>query len=159
MIKPHLKKYKTKLDFISLRLTEILPIIFKFKSIFSSEFEISLKKIKEEIKFHKKGLAIFFIALTLIFVILNVLSGINVLKNYKLRSEALNERQNIISKVKYWENIVDSYKDYRDGYFTLAILYYELKDFEKANNNLKKTLELDPNFEQGISLERILNNK
>jgi Tfp pilus assembly protein PilF len=46
-----------------------------------------------------------------------------------------------------WEAIVFEKPDYRDGYLQLALLHYKLYENQKARENLKKALELDPNFE------------
>ncbi|MCL5970930.1 MAG: tetratricopeptide repeat protein [Patescibacteria group bacterium] len=49
------------------------------------------------------------------------------------------------------------YKDYRDGYFRLAILEYQLNDNAKAQEYLDKVMKLDPNFEEGRKFEQFLN--
>lgn len=67
-----------------------------------------------------------------------------------------NEREKIIFEINHWEKVVTNYKDYRDAYFKLAVLEYQLGESEKSKNYLNKALELDPNFEKGRELERIL---
>jgi len=49
--------------------------------------------------------------------------------------------------ISRWEEILEKYPDYRDGYLQLAYLYYKIYQNEKAKENLTKALELDPNFE------------
>ena len=66
------------------------------------------------------------------------------------------EREAVISQVQYWQSVVKKYPDYRDGYYTLAVLSYRLKDIEYARGYLKKALELDPNFIEGRELEKKL---
>lgn len=78
--------------------------------------------------------------------------------NYQSKKKIDLERQEVISKIGKWEEIINKYKDYRDGYFQLAILEYQLKDFNKAKFYLNKSLALDPNFEKGRELEKILSH-
>ncbi len=59
-------------------------------------------------------------------------------------------------EVLYWQGIVEKYPDYRDGYFILARLQYQLKNFSKAKEYLQKSLMIDPNFEQGRAFEKML---
>jgi len=79
--------------------------------------------------------------------------------SYKKKQEIDKKRQEIVSSILYWERAVDKYKDYRDGYFQLAVLQYRLRNFEKSKYYLDKALALDPNFAQGRKLEEILNSK
>lgn len=55
-----------------------------------------------------------------------------------------------------WEKIVSEKPNYRDGYLQLAYLHYKLYENEKAKEYLKKALELDPNFEPALELEKII---
>ena len=54
-----------------------------------------------------------------------------------------------------WEETLEKYPDYRDGYLQLAYLYYKIYQDEKAKENLTKALELDPNFETAQELSLI----
>jgi len=45
-----------------------------------------------------------------------------------------------------WEEILEKYPNYRDGYLQLVYLYYKTYQDEKARKNFAKALELDPNF-------------
>lgn len=67
------------------------------------------------------------------------------------------EKKNITNELSYWENTVRQKPDYRDGYFSLALIYYQMKDFNKSSENLNKAMSLDPNFEKGKELKGILN--
>lgn len=66
------------------------------------------------------------------------------------------ERERIILEINHWEKVVADYKDYRDAYFRLAVLEYQLGESEKSKKYLDKALELDPNFEKGRELEEII---
>ena len=59
----------------------------------------------------------------------------------------------------YWQGIVSKYKDYRDGYFQLAVLEYQLGNIQKAKLHLDEVLKLDPNFEKGRELGKVLSSK
>jgi len=61
--------------------------------------------------------------------------------------------------INYWEEILKKYPNYRDGYLQLAYLYYKVYKDNKAKENLAKALELDPNFEPSIKLEKIFSSK
>lgn len=97
--------------------------------------------------------------IALLSFIMLYLIGISSFDLYTTYQEKLKldlERQKIISKIQYWQGIVSKYKDYRDAYFQLAILEYRLRDFDKSKHYLDKALALDPNFEKGRELEKIL---
>ena len=57
------------------------------------------------------------------------------------------------------QGIIKTYPNYRDGYFRLATLEYELGNRNKAKEYVQKALELDPNFEEGRRLERMFLEK
>ncbi len=83
----------------------------------------------------------------------------NTYKNYQEKLLQDSERAQINKEISLWNPILQKYKGYRDGYFQIALLEYQLKDFEKARNYLQKTLILDPNFEEARKLEKILNSR
>ncbi len=80
-------------------------------------------------------------------------------KQFKVLQTAQEKREKMLSDVTYWKGVVAKRKDYRDGYFQLAVLEYQLEEKEKANQYLQKTLELDPNFAEGRRLEEVIRNK
>lgn len=59
-----------------------------------------------------------------------------------------------MSEIKKWEAVVQKHRDYRDGYFKLAALEYEVGNKGKARLYSKKALYIDPNFEPA---ERLMN--
>lgn len=91
-----------------------------------------------------------------VFVIVIVVVGLNLYKVISQKQKIDRERQGIISKIQYWQDITNKYKDYRDGYFQLSILEYRLGNFKGSKFYLQKTLDIDPNFEKGRELEQIL---
>ena len=94
-----------------------------------------------------------------LFLVVFVLVGSHLLFSIDKMTKLQNNREEIVLQINYWQKVVVKYKDYRDGYFQLAILEYQLKDIGKAKMYLDEVFKLDPNFEKGRELERILNSK
>jgi len=65
-----------------------------------------------------------------------------------------NEPASLRQEIKKWQKIASEKPDYRDAYFQLAILYYQLYNDKKSKEYLTKTLSLDPNFEPAKELLR-----
>ncbi len=62
------------------------------------------------------------------------------------------ERVDIQKQILQWQHIMTTYPDYRDGYFRLATLEYQLGNRNNAQMYDQKALQLDPNFQQGREL-------
>jgi len=129
-----------------------LPKIFRFITDFSAiSFSKSRKhrliRIVKILSLALVGIAMFFLL---------GISGHDLYINYQNKQKIDLERQEIISKIEKWQGIVNKYKDYRDGYFQLAILEYRLRDFVKSKFYLDRALTLDPNFEKGREFEKVL---
>lgn len=102
----------------------------------------------------------FFASLIIIVLVAAIgILGVKLNKDINQKQEVDKERQEIIKEVEFWKTVVTKYKDYRDAYFQLAILEYRLGDFRASKFYLQKTFELDPNFDKGRELEKILNKK
>lgn len=71
----------------------------------------------------------------------------------KYQEENPQELQKLISN---WEKITSETPTYRDGYLYLSLYYFKLGNRQKAQENLQKALELDPNFEPAKELEEII---
>lgn len=84
--------------------------------------------------------------LTGIVIIAIAIVGLDLSKNILEKQKIDSKRNKIISEIQFWQEATYKYKGYRDAYFKLALLEYELGDIEKTNIYLKKTFELDPNF-------------
>ena len=69
------------------------------------------------------------------------------------------ERQEMQERINFWQSIANKYEGYKDAYFQMAILDYQLGNFQKAKTENKKALTLDPNFEDAKKLELLLENK
>lgn len=66
------------------------------------------------------------------------------------------KRSEIQKKIYAWEQIASAYPNYPDGYFMVATLSYQIGDIKTAQGYLEKTLELDPNFKEAQTLEKIV---
>ena len=91
------------------------------------------------------------------FLVVFVLVGFHLLFSIQRMSELNSQRREIISQIYYWQKVIEEHKNYRDGYYQLAFLEYRLKDIEKAKIYLAEVFRLDPNFEKGRDLEKVLN--
>ncbi len=95
----------------------------------------------------------------LILIVISVgLQAYILYKNVEDFKKVDREKKELISQIDYWKGIVNKYKDYRDVYFKLAVLEYEIGDIQSSKNYLEKSFSLDPNFEEGKKLEKILSN-
>ena len=139
MMKKHNKSPRIYLIFTDLPLVKAL---FKF-----------LHKHKKPIRL----MVLLYIALIMFFMF--AVSFYSLYDSYKKKQEIDKKRQEIVNNILYWEKVVDKYKDFRDGYFQLAVLEYRIRNFDKSKHYLDKVLALDPNFAQGRKLEEILNTK
>ena len=57
------------------------------------------------------------------------------------------ERAVLSNELTYWQQVVGEYKNYRDAYFRIASLEYQLGRMDEAQKSVQKVLGLDPNFE------------
>ncbi len=78
--------------------------------------------------------------------------------NFEKQKDLTNEKFKVLREVSFWENEIRVRPNYRDGYMKLALLNFQLKDFNESRENLNKALVLDPNFEKGKELERLLDS-
>lgn len=92
------------------------------------------------------------------FVLLVILFGLSflILQNMRILKNQQAQKTSLINKVHYWQGILQKHPDYRDGYLELSILEYQLKNYKAAREYVKKSLELDPNYERGKEMEKIL---
>ena len=79
-------------------------------------------------------------------------------RNYSLQEKVINEREEVVKNLNFWNKEVISKPNYRDGYFSLALIYFQLGDLYNSKENLDKALIIDPNFERGIEFKNYLEN-
>lgn len=93
------------------------------------------------------------ILVAIIIVSFALFNNVKELKNLSVQKEALT------SEKTSWEIILSKYPDYRDGYLTLANIEYKLGERGNALLNVRKAIEIDPNFSKAYEFEKfILNN-
>ena len=61
-----------------------------------------------------------------------------------------------IEEFEKWNNI---FQTEPDSYFYISLNYIELKNFEKAYENIYKTLEIYPNYEKALKIKEELEEK
>lgn len=126
----------------------------------SSQFPKIYRFITEKIRNTEGDLRIMVIGFVFgAFLTLIVLCSFYLLTGLRERVEVANQRRAVISQIQYWENVVEKQKGYRDGYFMLAVLEYQIRDFGKSEEYLKKVLEIDPNFIPAHDLQKVLSRK
>lgn len=64
--------------------------------------------------------------------------------------------QKIDEQIQIWSDVVTSHPDYRDGHVQLAYYYYLRKDTQQAAFSINKALDIDPNYQPGITLRNLI---
>ena len=67
-----------------------------------------------------------------------------------------NKKEEFISDALLWENIGNTYQNYKDAYFQSAIFSYQAKNLSQAQKMVEKALLLDATFTKAQSLQRII---
>lgn len=151
MKKPVLRKFKINKNKPSISSGKVRE---KFGKKSSWRFPNIYRRITDFIRLKWRIILVGLVSFILLFCI-SILS-FDLYKNIQEKQKIEKERQKLISEVIFWESVVNKYKDYRDAYFNLAVLEYQLKNFDKTKAYLQKVLELDPNFNEGRKLEKLL---
>lgn len=82
-----------------------------------------------------------------------IVFGVDLHNNMLALDKVKEERVRQAKEIAYWEDVVKKYNNYRDGYFKLALLTYQLGKKDEAKAYLKKALVIDPNFAEGRVFE------
>lgn len=90
------------------------------------------------------------------FLFLVVVLSIGTFLHLEKQNILKTKHEEVASKVEFWQEIIRKYPNYRDAYFSLALLEYQRGNIEKAKVYLQESLTLDPNFKEGRTLEKIL---
>lgn len=169
MKKPSLKKLKPKKFFKKQEKTlhsqkEKRKTSFKFPNIprICTEQELFVYdrlKIVKRMKLDKVAALGVIVLVSLVIIVLIGIVGADISMKTNRKYQAEGEYQKLMSQLQYWESVVGKHKDYKDGYFQLAILAYQLKQFDKARWYVQKTLDLDPNSKSAQEFANILEGK
>ena len=93
---------------------------------------------------------IFVFSLITTFLLVSImLRGYQLFEGVETLQAASNQRQELAGERAYWEDVVARHPGYRDAYFKLAVLSYQLGEKGKAKEYLETSLSIDPNFSQG----------
>src|SRR3989338_4803642 len=134
---------------------KLKPYLIKFPKIFRF---IPEQKYFKKIKKHQwRLIAAGFVSAIILGAI--VIVGADSYRNYQENKRLSEKRENIETQIKFWKSVNQKYMGFRDSYFQLALLEYQLKDFDKSREYLEEALKLDPNFKDGIKLQEILNKR
>jgi len=93
----------------------------------------------------------------ILILIATIVVAFDLTKNVIQRNKEVAKRQKLMEQKIYWQSTINAYPDFRDAYFSLAIIEYELGNFNDASRYLEKVYEIDPNFEKGDFLKKKLN--
>lgn len=70
-----------------------------------------------------------------------------------------NQQGSLEKEYAYWQSVVIAHPDYRDGYYTLALLAYELRRIPEARVYVQKVAEIDPNYQGLAKLTSLLHQE
>lgn len=91
-----------------------------------------------------------------IILIATVVASFMLFKNAKELKILTMQREELSREKASWKNILSKYPDYRDGYLTLANIEYRLSEKGNALLNVRKAIEIDPNFSKSYELEKFI---
>lgn len=104
-----------------------------------------------------KKMAIVFVFAAIFIFILFILADLE--RNYVQNQQIQKERQKLIHEINIWKSFSDKYKNYKEVYFQIAAREFQLGNFKTAEQYLKKTLFIDPNYEEALKLQKELESK
>ena len=82
--------------------------------------------------------------------------GVNLYYNLQKQQEIEFSRSEVERELLFWKEELGKYPDHRDIYFNIATLEYRLGNKDEAKSNLDKALSIDPNFEEGREMEKLI---
>lgn len=103
----------------------------------------------------KREEILFVIGVLSIFTAILIVSG-DIYINIQDQKSITDEKVRVLNEISFWENEILGKPNYRDAYFKLAMLSYEIRKFDIARDYLDKVFELDPTFDKGKELEMLM---
>lgn len=97
--------------------------------------------------FYLKIVAVSFISGFLLMAI--SMKGYQLINTVQEIRSAHAQRVHLSEELNYWQSVTQDHSGYRDAYFKVALLAYQLGDKEKARKNLIEALAIDPTFKEG----------
>lgn len=108
---------------------------------------------------HEEKLLLTAIVAGLFFFGAVIFAGIQLSSSLQTYREAKADRDRVVYELSFWEQVLRIHPDYRDAYFKLALLRYRLGDTTSSKGYVQKALDIDPNFEEGKQLQKLLETK
>lgn len=132
-----------------------LPKIYRFipEGFRKHLLNLNRRKAFNVYKITLKALTVF------IFIVTIIILGLDLYSNIQDKKKIDFEREKITKELTFWQSFIEEHQDYRDAYLQLAVLEYKLRDFNKAKFYLNQALAIDPNFEKGRELEKVLSTE
>lgn len=69
------------------------------------------------------------------------------------------QRNSTFQKINFWQNIVNKYSRYPDGFMALALLEYRVGDKTKATLYAEKAIALNPNSSEAKTIRKMVEEK
>lgn len=85
-----------------------------------------------------------------------LVSGYVLYTTIREKQHADEERLQVLKEIRYWEEITGKYIGYRDAYLQLAVLQYQLGEFDRARYFAQKGFAIDPNSQEVGDMLRLL---
>ena len=100
---------------------------------------------------------VFFVGMLCLLTAILIIS-LDLYSNFRQQEILTQKRTEVLNQIAFWQSEIKTRPNYRDAYMSLALLNFQLRDLDKTRKNLDKALNLDPNFEKGRELEKLLNS-
>lgn len=105
---------------------------------------------------HEEKVLLSAIIAAVVFLGMVIYAGVQVSVSLQAYRQAKGERDRVVYELSFWEQVLRIHPDYRDAYFKVALLRYQLGDPVSSKGYLQKAMEIDPNFEEGKKLKEML---
>lgn len=115
-----------------------------------SKFKKKNSKLLKNLKFE---VIVFVYAATILLIFFLIF---DLFSNMQKQKEVKFQREKIESEITLWENIASKFTNYKEAYYRLAVLEYELGNIDKAKLYLNKSLYIDPNLDKARNFQKIL---
>lgn len=108
---------------------------------------------------HQRSRKIFWSIFVSLLLLITLITSWDLQKTIIQKNQLDQKRQTIQIQIAKAKRSIYQHPDYRDGYFMLATLEYQLGNDQEAKKYTEKTIALDPNFKPAQTLEKLLQIK
>lgn len=95
----------------------------------------------------ERGVIVVISMVSIVLLTAIVIQGLQLQKTLHQAEIAKAKRAELTKQLAYWQDVVRQYGNYRDAYFKIATIQYQLGEADQAKKSLEKVVALDPNFE------------